>query len=131
MAQRTGDLYENHGFNVERTKPATAGEMRQHLESGDIHAYVYVGHGANGALNSTEDYALFPGRYTQYGIQYMGLLACGSALDYYGNGPNQYVKNVARRGLFFGSINNYTALFALIIVPEEFIWISIKGWNEP
>jgi hypothetical protein len=131
VAQQTGDLYASHGFNVVRTQPATASDMQSHLESQDIHAYVFAGHGSDGALNTTENAALFPRRYTQYGIQLMSLLACGSALDYYGENINSYPKNVARRGLFYGSMNNYTALLALTVLPVDFVWLQIPGWNEP
>lgn len=129
MARGTGDLYESKGFNVVRTEQATGTDIRNHLGSPNIHAYVFAGHGGNGAINSTEDDAVFPGRYTQYGIQYMGLLACGSALDNSGEGMNNYPSNVARRGMFFGSVNNYTALLAIMLGVDEYVFIWTPGTN--
>ena len=110
MARRTGDLYEQRGFKVVQTKNASGSTILSHLGSSDIYAYVFAGHGATGAINSTEDDAVFPGRYTQYGIQYMGVLACGSALADPSGRINSYPSNVAARGRFFGSTSNYTAI---------------------
>jgi RHS repeat-associated protein len=130
LAERSGDLYEQNGFKVVRTESASGTDIRNHLGSPDIYAYFFAGHGGDGAINSTEDDAVFPGRYTRYGIQFMGLLACGSALDNTGTTMNIYPSNVARRGVFYGSIDNYTAILAIIIGAGDFIWISTPGTNE-
>ena len=129
LARKTGNTYTQNGFKVVYTEPVTGANIKNHLESENIHAYVFAGHGSNGGLNTTEDDAVFPGRYTQYGIQYMGLLSCGSALNPSGQGINNYPSNVARRGIFFGSINNYTALLAIIIKGEDFLFIQTQGTN--
>jgi len=129
MAQATGNLYEQRGFNVVRTKPASGTDIRNHLSSLNIYAYVFAGHGSSGAIDSTEDDAVFPQRYTEYGIQYMGLLACGSAIDSTGENMNVYPSNVARRGLFQGSINNYTALLAIMTGFGDLVWVSTAGTN--
>jgi len=126
LAIGTGKLYEENGFKVIKTEPVTAHAIRSHLESSHIYAYVYAGHGANGGINTTEDYSLYPGRYTQYGIRRMVLLACGSAIPLNGK---TYTGNVAQRGSFYGSRNNYTALIAIAAGLSDYIWVDLPGTN--
>jgi RHS repeat-associated protein len=128
LAEKTGNVAARNGFRVIRTEPATGAQMRSHLSSPNISLYAFAGHGSAGAVNSTEDDALFPDRYTNYGISFMALLSCGSALNSTG-AINSYPSNVSTRGTFYGSKNNYTALLAIILGTSDFVWVSLPGTN--
>jgi len=130
----------DNGFMVVWSEYAIGESMRPHLSDPDLYGYVYVGHGADGAIIGIEDpsksgdktksSALAPDRYTHHGIAFMQLKACNSA-DYVPAAGrhakytrNAWESNVATRGYFVGYEGSVDR------VSEVFRWFTTSGKND-
>ena len=84
-------------YKVVINSSATGTAIRKQLEGDDIAGLIYAGHGANGIIDTPIEDALYASRYTTYGITFMWLLACQTAM-----GAEEWRRNVSTSGTFVG-----------------------------
>jgi RHS repeat-associated protein len=102
--------YSSRGFRTKINEITSGSAIKAHLKSDDIYGYIYAGHGGGlGILvPGGSSSAIIAGRYTNYRIAAMVLLACSSAESdgvseaAYGVSFNQWQRNVSADGVFIG-----------------------------
>jgi RHS repeat-associated protein len=88
------------GYHVEWMVGASAADIRAHLRSRNITGYIFGGHGAGGDINTPQkDDYVQAGAYTLYGISFMWLIACDTAVP---EALKRWPANVAESGTFIG-----------------------------
>lgn len=96
-------LWESKGLHVVYSNGVSAQDVLSHLQSDDIYSYAYLGHGAVGTLvvvgekadedDISIDDLVQPGRYVQYQIPEMQLIACETE-----DGRSRWEENVTPGG---------------------------------
>jgi hypothetical protein len=95
--------WESKGLNVRYSKGVRSKDVLSHLSADDIYSYAYLGHGAYGLLivagekeddgDITVGDIIKPGRYVDYQIPEMHLIACETS-----DGRSSWIKNVTPDG---------------------------------
>ena len=132
LARTDKASWERHGFLVRWDEGVLDSDILEHLQSDNIHGYLFIGHGAPEAtihaVPNDPNGGLIPDRYTKYGISFMYLNACftaqrrsiaGRAYTY-----NARESNVATRGWFKGFTGD------VCLLNEIVHWAVARGKND-